>query len=84
MDYEAHRQTFAAFVALTKVGVFGTIAIVQALSLFGLAAHGFWLGVIQLLLAAVGAVIAGFTKGNVTFLLGVIVIGFVFMALAFG
>ncbi len=84
MDYAQHQQTFAVFVALTKVGVFATIAIIQSLVLFGIASGGFWLGVLMLLLMTVGAVYGLVMKGSVKILAGVVIIGFVFMALTLG
>ncbi len=60
------------------------VAILQSLTLFGIAANGFWLGAIQLLLMFIGTVVALATKGSIKVLVGVVIIGFVFMALAFG
>ena len=84
MDYSEHERTFAGFVALTKIGVLATIAILQALALFGIANNGFWLGVIQIVLMAAGTVAGMVGKGSVKALLGVVLIGFLFMALTLG
>jgi hypothetical protein len=84
MDYAEHRRTFAGFVALTKIGTLATIAILQSLALFGLAANGFWLGVLLLILMMVGSVIAVVSKGSITPLVVVVVLGFLFMALTLG
>ena len=48
VDYAEHQRTFAGFVTMTKIGALATIAIVQSLTLFGIAAHGFWLGVLMI------------------------------------
>jgi Bacterial aa3 type cytochrome c oxidase subunit IV len=84
MDYAEHRRTFAAFVALFKIGGLATIAILQALTLFGIAAHGFWLGVLLILGMMVATAISVVMKGSVTSLIVVVAIGFVFMVLALG
>ena len=84
MDYPAHRSTFAGFVSLTKITTLACIAILQALALFGLAANGFWLGVLLTVLMMVGAAIAIVTKGDIKALVGVVILGFVFMALTLG
>ncbi len=84
MDYVEHRKTFAAFVALTKVTTLSCIAIVQALALFGLAANAFWLGVLMIVLMMVAAAIGIMGKGSITPLVGVVVLGFVLMALTLG
>ena len=81
MDYAAHRRTFAGFVSLTKITVLATIAILQSLTLFGLAGHGFWLGVLLILLMFIATGIGLFTKGSIKALVGVVIIGFVFMVL---
>ena len=57
MDYPAHRSTFAGFVSLTKITALACIAILQALALFGLAANGFWLGVLLIVLMMVASAI---------------------------
>jgi Bacterial aa3 type cytochrome c oxidase subunit IV len=84
MDYDAHQRTFAAFVTLTKIGVLATISILQSLTLFGIAAHGFWLGVLVILLMFVATAIGILTKGSIKPLIGVVILGFVFMVLALG
>jgi Bacterial aa3 type cytochrome c oxidase subunit IV len=83
MDYDAHRRTFGVFVSLTKITVLATVAILQSLTLFGLASHGFWLGVLLILLMFVAAGIGLFTK-SIKALIGVVIVGFVFMVLSFG
>lgn len=84
MDYREHERTFAGFVALTKISILATIAVLQSLALFGLARNGFWLGVLLLVLATIGTVIGMVAKGSVKALVGVVVIGFLFMALSLG
>jgi hypothetical protein len=84
MDYEAHRSTFAAFVALTKVTALGAVAVVQALALFGLANNAFWLGVLMIVLVMAASAIAIIGKGNIKPLIGVVVLGFILMALTLG
>jgi hypothetical protein len=84
MDYPAHRATFDAFIMLTKVTALSCVAILQALALFGLANNAFWLGVLMIILMMVAAVIGLATKGNIKPLIGVVVIGFILMALALG
>ncbi len=84
MDYPEHERTYEGFLALTKVTVLATIAILQALVLFGIAINGFWLGVLMILLMTVATIVAFLTKGSVKALIGVIVLGFVFMALTLG
>ena len=84
MDYAEHDRTFAGFVTLTKITVLATIAILQALVLFGIAAHGFWLGVLMILLMFVATAIGAFSKGSAGALVGVVVLGFVFMILTLG
>jgi hypothetical protein len=84
MDYQAHEQTFEGFVSLTKITVLASIATIQALALFGLANNGFWLGVLMILLMFAATTIAFLAKGSVKALVGVVVIGFVFMALTLG
>jgi len=84
MDYAAHDRTFASFVSLTKITVLATIAILQALTLFGIAAHGFWLGVLMILLMFVATAISLFSKGSVGALVGVVALGFLFMILTLG
>ena len=84
MDYQAHEQTFQNFVSLTKISILATIATLQALTLFGLASNGFWLGMLLLLLMFAASGIAIIAKGSVKALVGVVLIGFAFMALALG
>ena len=84
MDYVAHRSTFGSFVALTKIAALSCVAILQALTLFGVANNAFWLGVLMILLMMVGAAFGIIGKGNIKPLVGVVVLGFVFMALALG
>jgi hypothetical protein len=50
MDYPQHRRTYAAFVSLIRIGALAIIAVLQALALFGLAANGFWLGVLMIVM----------------------------------
>jgi hypothetical protein len=84
MDYPEHRRTFAGFVSLTKITTLATIATVQALALFGLAANGFWLGVLLLILMMVATAISIVSKGSIASLVVVVVLGFLFMALTLG
>jgi hypothetical protein len=84
MDYVEHERTFAGFVALTKITALATIAVLQALTLFGLAANGFWLGVLMILLMFVATAISLFSKGSVGALVGVVILGFIFMILTLG
>ena len=84
MDYAAHRSTFAAFVGLTKITTLSCVAILQALALFGIANNAFWLGVLMILLMMVGAAIGVVGKGNIKPLIGVVVLGFILMALTLG
>ena len=83
MDYEQHEHTYAGFLNVTKVGILGTVATLQALTLFGLANNGFWLGVLMLLLMSVASVIS-FVSGSMKTLVGVVIIGFLLMALTLG
>ncbi len=84
MDYPEHERTYGGFVALTKVGTAATIAILQALVLFGLANNAFWLGVLMIVLTTIASIIGVVAKGDIKALVGVIVIGFVLMALTLG
>lgn len=84
MDYAEHERTFAGFVALTKIGTLATIAILQALVLFGIASNAFWLGVLMIVLTTLATVISMIAKGDIKTLVGVVVIGFILMALALG
>jgi hypothetical protein len=84
MDYPEHERTYAGFLALTKVTILATIATLQALVLFGIATGGFWLGVLMILLMIAASIVAVITKGSVKALIGVVVVGFVFMALTLG
>ena len=84
MDYPEHERTFAGFIALTKVSVVATVAILQALVLFGIAANGFWLGVLMIVLTTLASIIGVIAKGDVKALAGVVVIGFALMALTLG
>ena len=84
MDYGEHNRTFAGFVRLTQVTVLAAIAILQALTLFGIASTGFWLGALLLVLILAAAVISFATKGSIKALAGVVIIGFLFMALTLG
>lgn len=84
MDYAAHRSTFAAFVTLTKVTTLSCVAILQALVLFGIASNAFWLGVLMIILMMVAAAIGMATKGDVKALVGVVILGFLLMALTLG
>ena len=84
MDYAEHRGTYASFVALTKIGALACVAILQSLTLFGLANNAFWLGVLMILLVMVGAAFGVIGKGNIMPLVGVVILGFIFMALTLG
>ena len=84
MDYAEHQRTFAGFVALTKVTVLAVIAILQSLALFGIAAHGFWLGVLMICADVRRHDVSIVVKGSIKALVGVVVIGFLFMALTLG
>jgi hypothetical protein len=84
MDYPAHRDTFASFVGLTKITALGCIIVLQSLTLFGLATGGFWLGVLMILLMIIAGGIGLASKGNIKPLVGVVIIGFLFMALKLG
>ncbi len=84
MDYAEHDRTYAGFVSLTKISLLATVATLQALALFGLANNGFWLGVLQILLITAASIIGFVTKGSIKALVGVVIIGFLLMALALG
>ena len=84
MDYAEHRRTFAGFVSLTKITALACIAILQALVLFGIAANGFWLGALLLILMMVASAIGLISKGSIAPLVIVVVLGFAFMALTLG
>ena len=84
MDYAEHRRTFAAFVSLTKITSLACIATLQALVLFGIAANGFWLGALLLILMMVASAIGLISKGSIAPLVIVVVLGFAFMALTLG
>lgn len=84
MDYPAHRDTYASFVALTKITALSCIAVLQSLLLFGVATGGFWLGVLMIVLMMIAAGIGLAGKGNIKPLVGVVIIGFLFMALKLG
>ena len=84
MDYAEHQSSFAGFVALTKIAVLATVAILQSLTLFGIAAHGFWLGVLMILLMFVATAVGLFTNGSIKALVGVVILGFLLMVLALG
>ncbi len=84
MDYAEHRRTFAGFVSLTKIVALATIATLQALALFGLAANGFWLGALLIVLMMVASAIGFISKGSATPLVIVLVLGFLFIALTLG
>ncbi len=84
MDYAEHQRTFAGFVTMTKIGALATIAIVQSLTLFGIAAHGFWLGVLMIVLMFAATAAGLLMKGSIRPLIGVVIIGFVFMVLTLG
>jgi hypothetical protein len=84
MDYPEHQRTFAGFVSLTMITTLATIAILQALTLFGIAANGFWLGVLMIVLMMAASAVGLIAKGNIKPLVGVVVLGFVFMALTLG
>ncbi len=84
MDYAEHQRTFAGFVAMTKVLTLATIAILQSLTLFGIAAHGFWLGVLMIVLMFIATTASMFMKGSINPLVGVVIIGFLFMILTLG
>jgi hypothetical protein len=84
MDYGEHDRTFAGFVTLTKITTLATIAVLQSLTLFGLAANGFWLGILMILLMLVATTISLLSKGSIGSLVGVVLLGFVFMILTLG
>jgi hypothetical protein len=84
MDYAQHERTFEGFVSFTKISVLANIAILQSLALFGLASNGFWAGMLMLLLTTIGTVVAFITKGSLKTLIGVVLVGFVLMALMLG
>jgi Bacterial aa3 type cytochrome c oxidase subunit IV len=84
MDYAEHQRTFAGFVAMTKIGLLATISILQSLTLFGIAAHGFWLGVLMIVLMFAATTAGLLMKGSIRPLVGVVIIGFVLMVLALG
>ena len=84
MDYPEHQRTFAGFVALTKVTVLATIAILQALVLFGIAASGFWAGVLMIVLMLGATTVSLLMKGSIGPLVGVVILGFVLMVLTLG
>ena len=84
LHFDRHRRTFAGFVSLTKITTLATIAILQALALFGLANNGFWLGVLLIVLAMIASVIAVASRGSINALVVVVVLGFLFMALTLG
>ena len=84
MDYQEHERTFRSFVSLTKISILAGIATLQSLTLFGLASNGFWAGMLMLLLTTVASVVAFITKGSLKALIGVVLVGFVLMALMLG
>jgi hypothetical protein len=84
MDYPEHRKTFAGFVALTKVTVLATIAVLQALVLFGIAANGFWAGALMIVLMLGATAVSLLMKGSIRPLVGVVILGFLLMVLTLG
>jgi len=82
MDYAEHERTFASFVSLTKITILACLNIVIALTLFAFGSGGFWLGVLLIVLMAVGVVIGLVAKGTVKPLMGVTIIGVVFFVLS--
>ena len=77
-------RTFASFVTLTKITTLACIAILQALALFGFANGGFWLGVLLIVLMMVARPSGSSAKGTVKPLVGVVILGFILMALPLG
>lgn len=84
MDYAEHDRTYAGFIALTKITILATIATLQALVLFGIASNAFWLGVLMIVLMTAASVAGLVMKGSVKALVGVVIIGFLLMALTLG
>jgi len=82
MDYEQHEKTYDAFTALTKLTVVASIITLVSLALFGFGGGaGFWLGTLLLVLMIVALAIGLAAKGTVKPLVGVLVLGLVFMVL---
>ncbi|MGH6922138.1 MAG: aa3-type cytochrome c oxidase subunit IV [Propylenella sp.] len=84
MDYTEHDRTYSGFLGLTKITILASVATLQSLALFGLANNGFWLGALMILLMGAGSVVGVIAKGSGKALVGVVIIGFVLMALALG
>ena len=85
MDYAQHERTYAAFLAMSKIGVIASIVTVIALAIFAFGgAWGFWLGTLMLILMMVATAIAIATKGGVRPLIAVAVLGVLLLALNAG
>jgi hypothetical protein len=82
MDYDAHRRTFAGFVALTKITILASIIILIALALYGFGSGGFWLGTVLIILMMIATGLSVVGSGTAKPLIGVLVIGVVFAALS--
>jgi hypothetical protein len=84
MDYQMHRQTYAGFIALIKVGILASIVTLIALALYGFGSGGFWLGTILLVLLFIGCFFSFVGRGAIRPLLVILVIGVILAVLSLG
>lgn len=85
MDYAEHERTYTGFLALSKLLIVGSIDVLLALALFSFGGGGgFWLGMILLVLLAIGLVMGLAAHGSVKPLIGVTIIGVLLVAITVG
>jgi hypothetical protein len=85
MDYAAHERTYAMFLAAARLGVISTVDTLIALALFSFGGGaGFWLGVIMLILLAIGFVISLAGRGTLKPLVVVTIIGALLFIISVG
>ena len=70
MDYAEHERTFPSFVALTKITILATIAMLHRSRCSASASGGFWLGTLLSSMTLVATAIAIVAKGSVKPLVG--------------
>jgi hypothetical protein len=84
MDYRQHEETYARFLALTKIVILSCVVTLLALAIAGFGSSGFVIGGLLILLMIIAAALGIFMGGSAKPLVVVTIIGFILLAVTVG